>query len=179
VFAVTAAARDAAFAFIVVTTASIAGLSPVGLAAAISAAIVDRSVRTLCVTVVWAATAACRLASELVVDADMAAISFLMAASVAWMEARAARVPNIAAIWRRAGRKGRHGIVSSHRSPPGPTTRCCTVSHVRHLRTSPNSVQSWPNARHHKTRTDWVSMAAQWRAVIRRSYQIGAMVSVR
>ena len=111
-FAVTAAARDAAFAFIVVTTASIAGLSPVGLAAAISAAIVDRSVRTLCVTVVWAATAACRLASELAVDADMAAISFLMAASVAWMEARAARVPNIVGMWACRAWGAGHGLVS-------------------------------------------------------------------
>jgi hypothetical protein len=47
VFAVTAAARVAAFACMVLTTASMAGLSPVGEAAAIWAASVVSNVRTL------------------------------------------------------------------------------------------------------------------------------------
>jgi hypothetical protein len=46
------------------------------------------------------------------VDADMAAISFLMAASVAWMEARAARVPNIVGMWACRAWGAGHGLVS-------------------------------------------------------------------
>ena len=76
VFAFTASPRAAALVCIVVTSASIAGLSPVGDAAVIWADRLVSSVSTAVSTAVSAATAAVSAAMELVVVVDMAFSSF-------------------------------------------------------------------------------------------------------